>query len=220
MVVFKWQNNGMRKGIMKHGRWTNDVGIYAESVVIFQKLRKCFGGRQIIVYFEKNTESGNGNMGNSSPYWSKIKMDKLQGIGKQMEVLFSDTDSAPDLEDLETTSNKETKKLTTFLMELLLDETDSMLDLEIVSECEASSESVIFIFAPANLLCTENSGIGSITEIMELFNDEEIIELVIGKGEDALTSFNATMLVNVEGNLEGIQMELYNSGASRHMSPY
>ena len=37
----------MRKGIMKHRRWTNDVGIYLESVVIFQKLRKCFRGRQV-----------------------------------------------------------------------------------------------------------------------------------------------------------------------------
>ena len=43
-VVFKWRNNRMQKGIMKCGRWTNDVGIYAESVVISQKSRKCFGG--------------------------------------------------------------------------------------------------------------------------------------------------------------------------------
>ena len=42
MVVFKWQNNGMWKGIIEHGRWTNDVGIYAELVVIFRKSRKCF----------------------------------------------------------------------------------------------------------------------------------------------------------------------------------
>ena len=34
----------MQKGIMKCRRWTNDVGIYVELVVIFQKLRKCFGG--------------------------------------------------------------------------------------------------------------------------------------------------------------------------------
>ena len=40
--------------------------IYAESVVIFQKSRKCFGGRQVIVYFKKNTKSGDRNMDNSS----------------------------------------------------------------------------------------------------------------------------------------------------------
>ena len=42
-------------------------------------------------------------------------MDELQGIGKPMEVLFSDTDSTPDLE----TPNKETKKLVTLPMEIL-----------------------------------------------------------------------------------------------------
>ena len=55
--------------------------------------------------------------------------------------------------------------------------------------------------------------------VMELFN-EETIELVIDEGEDALTSFDATMLVNVEGNVEGMQTKLYDSGASRHMLPY
>ena len=149
-------------------------------------------------------------------YWSKIKMDELQGIRKPTEVLFSDTDSTPDLE----TPNKETEKLVTFPIELLSDEMDLMLDLESIPESEASSESVIFVFAPANLLCTGNSEIGSIKEMMELFNDEDIIELITDEGEDALTSFDAAMLVNVEGNVEGIQTELYNSGASRHMSFY
>ena len=149
-------------------------------------------------------------------YWSKIKMDELQGIRKPMEVLFSDTDSTPDLETL----NEETEKLVTFPMELLSDEMDSMLDLESVPESEASSELVIFVFAPANSLCTENSEIGSIEEIMELLNDEDTIELAIDKGEDALTSFDAAMHVNIKGNVEGIQIELYNSGASHHMSPH
>ena len=95
-----------------------------------------------------------------------------------------------------------------------------MLDLESIPESEASSELVIFVFAPANSLCTGNSEIGSIKEIMELFNNKDIIELAIDEGEDALTSFNAAMLVNIEGNVEEIQMELYDSGASCHMSPY
>ena len=32
------------------------------------------------------------------------------------------------------------------------------------------------------------------------------------KGEEGLTTFNTAMLVNIEGNVKGIQMELYNSG--------
>ena len=63
-------------------------------------------------------------------HWSKIKMDELQEIGKPTEVLFSDTDSTPDLE----TPNEETEKLATFSMELLSDEMDLMLDLESIPE--------------------------------------------------------------------------------------
>ena len=47
----------MWKGIMECGRWTNDVREYAESVVIFQKSRKCFRGHQVIVYFEKKMQN-------------------------------------------------------------------------------------------------------------------------------------------------------------------
>ena len=157
-----------------------------------------------------------------NPYWSKIKTDKLQEIGKPVKIWFSDMDSIPDLGSSEITSNEKTGesgKLTTFSIKILLNETDSMPDLESVQESEVSSESVIFVFASANLLCTENSEIGNIEEIMELFN-EETIELVIDEGEDALTSFNAAMLVNIEENVEGMQTELYNSGASHHMLPY
>ena len=44
--------------------------------------------------------------------------------------------------------------------------------------------------------------------------------LVKDEGEDGFTTFDAAMLVNVKGSVEGIQTELYDSGASRHMSPY
>ena len=53
-----------------------------------------------------------------------------------------------------------------------------------------------------------------------VFDDEESTELVIDNEEEALTSFDTTMLVNVDGSVEGMQTELYDSGASRHMSPY
>jgi hypothetical protein len=46
----------------------------------------------------------------------------------------------------------------------------------------------------------------------------EIIDLVVNEGEEGLTSFDAAMLVNMESLVGGIQTELYNSGASQHMS--
>ena len=45
------------------------------------------------------------------------------------------------------------------------------------------------------------------------------MDLIEDKGEDGLTTFDAAMLVNI-GNAEGMQTELYDSGASCHMSPY
>ena len=154
------------------------------------------------------------------PYWSKIKTDELQEIRKPMEVLFSDTDSIPNLESVVTLSNKETGepgKLTTFLIELLLDKTDSMLNLESVPEFEVSGKSVSFVFTPAN---TENSEMGSFEEAMDMFNDEEMVEFVINQWEDALTTLDAAMLVNVKGSVEGMQTELYDSGVLHHMLPY
>ena len=44
--------------------------------------------------------------------------------------------------------------------------------------------------------------------------------MVIDEREEGHTSFDAAMLVNVEGSVKGIQTKLYNSGASCHMSPY
>ena len=70
------------------------------------------GAAAIMIPSESEEEEG------ISPYWRKIRTNKLQGIGKQMEVLFSDTDFTPDLGDLETLSNEETGKLITLPMEL------------------------------------------------------------------------------------------------------
>ena len=165
-------------------------------------------------------ESESDNEVEIDPYWTRIKIDELQGVGNPMEVLLSDTDSMPDLESVTTFSNEEITQmaqLATFTMELLLDDTDSMPDLESVP---GSEESVIFILTPANTLCTVSSEKGSLEESMATFGDEEMIELAVDIGEDALTTFDAAMLVNVEGNVEGMQTELYDSGASRHMSPY
>ena len=53
-----------------------------------------------------------------------------------------------------------------------------------------------------------------------MLDDDEMIILAIDKGEDGETTFDAAMLVNVEGVVEGIQTELYDLGALCHMSPY
>ena len=55
---------------------------------------------------------------------------------------------------------------------------------------------------------------------MTLFSDKEMMDLASDEGKEGLTSFNAAMLVNVKSNIEGVQTELYDSGASWHMSPY
>jgi hypothetical protein len=140
-----------------------------------------------------------------------------------MEVLLSDTDSMPDLESIGTFSNKEINELaelTTFPMELLFEGINSIPDLESILGSGTSEESIIFVFTPSNAIGTEDSEKGSIDENIDMFSDEEIIELTIDQGEEALTTFYAAMLVNVDGFGEGTQTELYNSGALRHMSPY
>ena len=42
-------------------------------------------------------ESESEEEGQINPYWTKIKMDELQGIGNPIEVIFPGTDSIPDL---------------------------------------------------------------------------------------------------------------------------
>ena len=69
-------------------------------------------------------------------------------------------------------------------------------------------------------MCTKSLEKGSLEENTAVFSDEDIIELAVNEGEDALTTFDAAMLVNVKGNIDGIQTELYDSGVSCHMLPY
>ena len=47
----------------------------------------------------------------------------------------------------------------------------------------------------------------------------EYVNLSVDKGEDGLSTYTCATLINVEGG-EGIETKLYDSGASRHMSPY
>ena len=101
-------------------------------------------------------------------------------------------------------------------MELLLDD-DSIPDLESIS---GSEELVIFVLTPKNLMSTTGSEKKSPKGSIVLFTDEEITELAIDIGEDGLTTFDATMLINIDGFNEGAQTKLYDSGALHHMLPY
>ena len=120
----------------------------------------------------------------------------------------------PDLKDVATFSNKELielAKLITLPPELLTEDMDSMPDLESVLDSE---ESLIFMFTPANTMCTQGSEKDSSEGDIAVFDDKESTELVINNEEEALTSFDAAMLVNVDGSVKGMQTELYDSGAS------
>jgi hypothetical protein len=82
------------------------------------------------------------------PYWTKIKVDELQGIRNPMEVLLSDTDSKS-MKDIATFSNEELielAELITLPLELITADTNSMPDLKSILESE---ESVVFVFTPA-----------------------------------------------------------------------
>ena len=93
-------------------------------------------------------------------------------------------------------------------MEVIFSDTDSIHDLESISESE---DSVIFILTPSNSTDPDNE-----ERDLTLFSNEEMISLAKDKGNDRLTSFDAAMLVNI-GNVEGIHTELYDSGALHHM---
>jgi hypothetical protein len=105
-------------------------------------------------------------------------------------------------------------------VEASLLDVDSMPDLEDVSESDILKDSVIFILTPPNSLCSTNSEKDSLEDSPESISDGNIRDLVEDEGKDGLTSFDTAMLVNVEGSVEGMQTELYDSGALHHMSPY
>jgi hypothetical protein len=128
------------------------------------------------------------------PYWTKIKVDELQGMGNPMEILLSDTDSES-MKDIATFSNEELIELAELIAlpsELLTKDMNSIPDLERVLESE---ELIVLVFTPVNTLCTQSSEKGSLEEDIAIFNDKEPITLVIDNKEKALTSFDAIMLI-------------------------
>ena len=111
-----------------------------------------------------------------NPYWTKINVNELQGLGSPTTVLFSDTDSMPDLVTM----------------------TDS-------------EDSIVFVFSRSGTSCTNDS---KNERNLASFSDKEMIILDEDNGEEELTTFDAAMLVNIEGNVKEIQTKLYDSSMS------
>ena len=98
-------------------------------------------------------------------------------------------------------------------MEISFSDTNSMLDLEILSESE---DSVIFTLTSTNSVCLMNE---DNERNLFQFSDNEMTSLIKDHGKDGLTTFDAARLINIRG-AKGVQTKLYDSGALHHMSPY
>lgn len=72
---------------------------------------------------------------------------------------------------------------------------------------------------------SDSSVLGDSESVSEVGGNSEddwsVIELTIDEGDEAYTTtFGCAMLANIKGSVDGVMTELYDSGASRHMSPY
>ena len=74
-----------------------------------------------------------------------------------------------------------------------------------------SEDSIVFIFSRSGTSCTNDS---KNERNLASFSNKEMIILDKDNGEEGLTTFDTAMLVNVEGNVKGIQMEVYSSSMS------
>ena len=99
-------------------------------------------------------------------------------------------------------------------------DSDSMPELDGKSVSTASDDSMPLLRTILDSSCDNSCRKGYYKADFDLFGDADMVNLVVDSGEDGYTTFNAAMLVNVKGSVEGIQTELYDSGASCHMSPY
>ena len=107
-----------------------------------------------------------------------------------------------------------------------MSDNDSIPDLESISETDSKmSENSGLIFTRPDVLnvtsfikgtCVTNEAKTNTRS----FAYEEPIMMLVDDGEDKHSTFDTAMLANVEESVEGVQTELYNSGASCHMSPY
>lgn len=118
------------------------------------------------------------------PYWSKIKVDKLYGLG-----------------------------MPTVINDLMSEGAHSSVPL-LVSCSDSSNDSM-----PSLMTVSDSSDGNDYLTIEPADYEQEYVNLSVNKGKDGLLTYACATLVNVEGG-EGIKTKLYDSGASRHMSPY
>ena len=99
-----------------------------------------------------------------------------------------------------------------------------MPDLQTVSDSDTSEDSVKFIYTPPPSPCSEceasKHDMNNCMARLTLSSNDYPITLANAKVDNERSTFNAAMHMNAEGDAEGKQTELYDSGASCHMSPY
>ena len=136
------------------------------------------------VALQAMSDSDSNSEVNIDPYWSKIKVNKLYGLG-----------------------------MPTVINNLMSEGAHSPVPLLI--SCLDSSNNLM-----PSLMTVSDSSDGNNNIAIESANYElEYVNLSVDKGKDGLLTYACATLVNVKGG-EGIETELYNSGASCHMSPY
>ena len=90
-------------------------------------------------------------------------------------------------------------------------------DLDLMPELDNKSVSTVLDNSMPSLLTVSDSSCdnscrkGYYEANFNLFGDANMVDLVVDSGEDGYTTFDAAMLVNVKGSVEGVQTELYDS---------
>ena len=121
---------------------------------------------------------------NIDPYWLKIKVNELYGLG-----------------------------MPTVINDLMSEGAHSPVPL-LVSCSDSSNDSI-----PSLMTVSDSSDGNNDIAIKSANYELEYVNLSVNKGEDGLLTYACATLINVKGG-EGIKTELYNSGASHHMSLY
>ena len=121
---------------------------------------------------------------NIDPYWSKIKVNELYGLG-----------------------------MPTVINDLMSEGAHSPVPLLV--SCLDSSNNLM----PSLMTVSDSSDGNNDIAIKSANYKLEYVNLSVNKGKDGLLTYACATLINVKGG-ESTKTELYDSGASRHMSPY
>ena len=100
--------------------------------------------------------------------------------------------------------------------EVLKTDTDSMPKLVTVSDSE---DSVIFTLSRPDSSNSMHTNYSNDDQHATLFSNREVMDWTTDVAMET-SMLDAAMIANTDQHNEGIQTELYDSGASRHMSPY